>query len=315
MPDGTDTWMSYRWDFDDPLNNTGSVSRDGTHAYSVAKTYNVKLMVTSRDDCKDSLTQIYTDIYPQPKAGFISEDSLCLGTSINLKDSSTPFFGNISEWYWKLGDNSNNTLESIQHNYGNAGIFNIQHYIKTSIGCISDTASKLVNVYDYPKISAGPDLAVLDDGQKKIAATAGGKILSYQWSPSIYLSSKDSLQPVIVRPKNDQVYTLMVTGRGNCISRDEMNMKVVTLPKPPNTFTPNGDGINDTWEIQYLDQYPDCQVEVYTSSGQIIYRSTGYPRAWDGKSNGRDLPAGTYYFVIDPKNGRPKMAGYVQILK
>ena len=131
----------------------------------------------------------------------------------------------------------------------------------------------------------------------------------------MYLSSADSLQPFIIKPQEDQTYLLTVRGRGNCISTDAMNMTVIRLPKPPNTFTPNGDGINDTWEIQYLDQYPDCQVEVYTSSGQIIYRSTGYPRAWDGKSNGRDLPAGTYYFVIDPKNGRPKMAGYVQILK
>lgn len=137
----------------------------------------------------------------------------------------------------------------------------------------------------------------------------------YQWSPSIYLSSKDSLQPFVIQPKQDQIYTLRVIGRGNCTSSDVMKMKVVTLPKPPNTFTPNGDGINDTWEIMYLDQYPKCITEIYTTSGQLVHQSTGYPKPWDGKNKGRELPAGTYYYVIDPKNGRPPFAGYVQIIK
>ena len=315
IADGSDNFLTYKWDFDDPLNKTSSVNRDGDHVYFQTGSYNVKLVITSRDNCKDSLTKIFSDIFPQPKAMFVSEDSLCLDEILHLRDSSKALNGTIAEYYWMLGDNNSSTGQSISHRYGNAGAFTISHYIKTSLGCNSDTASKTINVFNYPLISAGPDMKVLDDGQKKIAATASGTIISYQWTPSLYLSSADSLQPFIIKPQEDQTYLLTVRGRGNCISTDAMNMTVIRLPKPPNTFTPNGDGINDTWEIQYLDQYPDCQVEVYTSSGQIIYRSTGYPRAWDGKSNGRDLPAGTYYFVIDPKNGRPKMAGYVQILK
>jgi gliding motility-associated-like protein len=315
IADGTDNFMTYRWDFDDPLNKTASVNRDGDHVYFQTGSYNVKLVITSRDNCNDSLSKIFSDIYPQPKSMFVSEDSLCLGEILHLQDSSKALNGTITEYYWILGDNNSATGPSLTHRYGNARAFTISHFIKTSLGCYSDTAKKSVNVFNYPVISAGPDLNVLDDGQKKIAATASGTILSYRWTPSLYLSSSDSLQPYIIKPQEDQTYVLTVRGRGNCISTDAMNMKVVRLPKPPNTFTPNGDGINDTWEIQYLDQYPECQVEIYTSGGQIIYKSTGYAKAWDGKNNGRDLPAGTYYFVIDPKNGRAKMAGYVQILK
>jgi gliding motility-associated-like protein len=87
----------------------------------------------------------------------------------------------------------------------------------------------------------------------------------------------------------------------------------LTLPKPPNTFTPNGDGINDAWEIKYLDQYPGCVVEVYTTAGQIIYKNTGYTIPWDGTNKGAKVSAGTYYYVIDPKNGRKTMAGYVTV--
>jgi gliding motility-associated-like protein len=87
------------------------------------------------------------------------------------------------------------------------------------------------------------------------------------------------------------------------------------MPKPPNTFTPNGDGINDTWEIKYLDQYQGCRIEVYTANGQLVYTDVGYTKPWDGNFKGNKLPTGTYYYVIDPKNGRKKIAGYVTILK
>ena len=315
IADGTDNLLSYRWNFNDPMNNSSSVNKDGDHIFTQTGLYNVKLVVTSRDNCIDSLTKVFSDIFPQPRSHFKSEDSLCLGQLLRLQDSSIVLNGLIEESFWHLGDNSSSAGKSISHQYRNAGAFTISHCIRSTLGCYSDTIRKTVNVYDYPKVSAGPDLNVLDDGQKKIMATANGTILSYKWTSPLYLSNADSLQPFIIKPQEDQTYVLTVIGRGNCISTDAMNMKVVRLPKPPNTFTPNGDGINDTWEIQYLDQYPDCQVEIYTTSGQIVYKSNGYPRAWDGKSKGRDLPAGTYYFVIDPKNGRSKMAGFVQMLK
>lgn len=315
IEDGTENLFSYKWNFNDPLNNTSSVNKDGDHVYTKTGSYNVKLIITSRNNCIDSITKIFTDIYPQPKTYFISEDSLCLGKLLHLQDSSVVLNGLIEENFWTLGDNNSSKGSSFTHQYRNAGSFSVVHYIRSTLGCYSDTAKKTVNVFNYPKVSAGPDMSVLDDGKKKILGTASGTILSYKWTPALYLSNSDSLQPFIIKPQTDQTYLLSVRGRGNCYSSDDMKMQVVRLPKPSNTFTPNNDGINDIWEIQYLDQYPDCKVEVYTSRGQLVFRSSGYPKPWDGKYNGRDLPSGTYYYVIDPKNGRSRMAGYLQILK
>jgi gliding motility-associated-like protein len=94
-------------------------------------------------------------------------------------------------------------------------------------------------------------------------------------------------------------------------------MLVTVLKKPviPNTFTPNGDGFNDRWEIRFLDTYAGAIVEVYNTAGQLVFRSVGYNQPWDGTMNGRPLPAGTYYYVVDAKNGRPKVAGYVTLIK
>lgn len=83
----------------------------------------------------------------------------------------------------------------------------------------------------------------------------------------------------------------------------------------PNAFSPNGDGINDTWKIRYLESYPGATVEVYDRYGQLVFRSQGYDKEWDGIYNGQPLPVATYYYIINPKNGRKIVTGSVTIIK
>jgi gliding motility-associated-like protein len=89
----------------------------------------------------------------------------------------------------------------------------------------------------------------------------------------------------------------------------------VDKPIIPNTFTPNGDGVNDAWEIQYLESYPEVRVDIFNRFGVRVYASIGYNKPWNGTLNGSDLPVGTYYYVIDPKLGIPPYSGWVTILR
>jgi gliding motility-associated-like protein len=86
-------------------------------------------------------------------------------------------------------------------------------------------------------------------------------------------------------------------------------------PNIPNTFSPNGDGIHDKWEIKYLNTYPGCTVEIYNRYGQLVFQSTSYNKPWDGTFKDKQLPAGTYYYIINPKNGRKQMSGFVDIIR
>jgi len=84
---------------------------------------------------------------------------------------------------------------------------------------------------------------------------------------------------------------------------------------PPNAFTPNGDGINDNWEIKHLDLYANCTVEVLNRYGQKVYYSNGYPAPWNGKLNGTNLPVGTYYYIIKLTSAAKPVTGYLAILR
>jgi len=313
IPDNSS--MTYRWDFGDILDNSASVTKDGVHTFTALGTYQVKLIVTSVNSCKDSITRIFKDVFPQPKAGFSSADSACVGIGILFTDTSSTVNGTFTNWYWELGDKMQETKNIFSYTYNTEGTYTINLYARTSIGCYTDTISKRIMIFAYPRVNAGPDLFVLDDGQEQIKATATGSSLVYKWTPTTYLSDSNILNPFIIRPKDSLIYRLTVTDKGNCSAYDEMKMIPLEMPRPPNTFTPNGDGVNDNWQILNLKEYEGCIVEIYTSSGKLIYRSIGYTKPWDGSFNGKPVPAGTYYYVIDPKSGRQKQAGYITIFK
>ena len=84
---------------------------------------------------------------------------------------------------------------------------------------------------------------------------------------------------------------------------------------PTNAFTPNDDGINDTWSIPLIRLFPQCVVDVYNRYGQVVFHSYGYSKPWDGKVNGKSLPVATYYYVIKLSSLHPPVSGTVTILK
>jgi gliding motility-associated-like protein len=90
---------------------------------------------------------------------------------------------------------------------------------------------------------------------------------------------------------------------------------LLKTPVIPSVFTPNGDGIHDKWVIKHLESYPGCVVEIYNRYGQSVYKMINYSAPWDGRVNGKDLPVGTYYYIIDPKNGRQPIKGSVTIIR
>jgi gliding motility-associated-like protein len=80
----------------------------------------------------------------------------------------------------------------------------------------------------------------------------------------------------------------------------------------PNTFTPNGDGDNDFFVVVGLENYPNATVEVFNRWGNIVYSGDPYRNEWNGNSNaGQPLPVGTYYYILDLKDGNPGLSGFV----
>ncbi len=194
------------------------------------------------------------------------------------------------------------------------GIDSIKYSVTASNGCKADTTGAIV-VYPTPVMTAGPDKYLLEGSYITLDGKATGNNLTYLWTPPDFLDKTTILNPRVTAPR-DITYSLLVTSANGCKASDEVIVKLLKDIKVPNAFSPNGDGINDTWVILYLDGYPDCTVDVYNRYGQVVYHSTGgYTRPWDGKLNSQPLPVGTYYWIINPRNGRTQENGSVTILR
>ena len=318
MADGTDNALTYRWNFGDATSTSNtSSSKNPTHIYTSTGPYNVLLECTSGSGCIKDTTIALTTIHPKPTANFTSDSaSLCEKQFVQFKDLSTGADGTINAWSWNFGNGQTTNVKiPTTQTYITAGTYNIKLQVKNNFGCLADT-TKIFKVYSYPVISAGPDRVLLEGGELTINATATGNRLTYSWLPTTFLYTANLLQPIIRGLNNDITYQLTVTAEGGCYKKDAVLIEILRAPVIPNTFTPNGDGANETWVIKNLENYPNCKIQVFNRYGQIVYEANSYtPPGWNGTYNGKSLPFGTYYYIIEPGSGRKPMSGYVTILK
>ena len=312
------TALTYAWNFGDgsPISTAVAPS----HVFPDVGPYTVTLTARSVDGCIRSFSRLVDFIHPQPKAAFtLSKPHVCLGDAVVFTDVTNPLDGFTTDWYWDLGDRSLRNTAGFSHIYTDSMEYNISLYTINSHGCHSDTLNRLFKVYPNPTAYAGLDKKVLQGNSIAMQdATASGVNLQYLWTPNLYFTNADNrvLRPVAVDVREDVTYTLFVVARGGCTHTDQVFIKVLKPPAIPNTFTPNNDGTNDFWTIGYLSDYADCRVQVFTRTGQLVYQSgRGYPVPWNGTKNGKPLPFDTYYYIIEPGNGRLPLTGYVTIVK
>lgn len=318
VPLNTPASLSYLWDFGDPPSGVVNTSTgvNPSHTYTGTGPYNVKLQATTVEGCVHDTTIVLNSIHPQPVGSFRTDKvDVCIGGSITFTSTSNPADGTTTSWNWDLANGNTRAVPAFTYTYPSLGTYDVTHYIINSFGCKSSVATTTVSVNPYPVVDAGPRKYMLEGGAVELTPVLNIPYpVTYLWRPGRYLNDSTVSNP-IARPPDDQYFTLIVTSYKGCSSSDTMFVKVLKMPGIPNIFSPNGDGIHDTWDIQYLDTYPGCTVDVVNRYGQLVYHSTGYPRPWDGKVNGKDAPVGTYYYVIDPKNGRKPVTGYVDIIR
>ncbi|MBC7758487.1 MAG: PKD domain-containing protein [Phormidesmis sp. FL-bin-119] len=193
------------------------------------------------------------------------------------------------------------------------GIHTLTYTFVADNGCI-DSKTQTITVNPVPTAELGPDLFIIDGRTIKLPATVSGNIVSYKWFPSTYLDKDDILFPEATATE-DITYTLLVTTDKGCIASSNVFIKVLKMPQVPNTFTPNGDGVNDTWNVKYLADYPGATVDIFNRFGVKLYQIVNYISPWDGTKNGTELPVGTYYYVINPRNERKPIYGSVTIIR
>lgn len=163
----------------------------------------------------------------------------------------------------------------------------------------TDTAQAALTVVQLPKPNAGRDTFTREGQPIQLQGSITGNHAGYQWLPVSLLNDATVLTPLAL-PTDDTSFILKVQALQSCGEvSDTVKVKVFKRLDIPNSFSPNGDGINDTWRADALLAYPRCRIMVFNRNGNVVYESNGYKGPWNGTFQGKLLPAGTYYYIIE----------------
>jgi len=111
-------------------------------------------------------------------------------------------------------------------------------------------------------------------------------------------------------------YSVTVIDGNSCIEDTFFVIATMTSACIPNVFTPNSDGINDTWSLEDTFLYEDSEVKIYGRFGRLLFHSVGYHDKWDGSNKkGNAVPDGVYFYSIDIGHGFDQINGTVTILR
>lgn len=164
-------------------------------------------------------------------------------------------------------------------------------------------------------VDAGPDFEIDAGESVQLQGTTTESII--EWQPAIFMSNPFVINPVVSPPTDIEYY--LTVSNGTCTIQDICKIKVKEAITIPNTFSPNNDGSNDTWEILGIEKYPNCLVQVFNRWGQEVFKTTGYSlnKRWDGTNKGKPLASSSYFYVIDLRVDEftEPFKGYVSIIR
>jgi gliding motility-associated-like protein len=172
--------------------------------------------------------------------------------------------------------------------------------------------------------ASGPPLEISSDSSplfifagQQASLTVGGAPAgaSYSWSPAEFVSNPTGQNPSAF-PTETTAFAVQ-SNIGTCLVSDTVIVPVGVPINYGNAISPNGDNVNDSWEIEGIEKFDRAEINIYDRWGQNVFRSIGYATAWDGTNRGKKLPTGSYYYVIElnsPVVYIEPFTGYISVL-
>lgn len=265
--------------------------------------------------CRDS-SQIRVEVYPQPEANLSHTDAAgCAPHQVFFASQSQMATAHL----WNFGDGSPvQNLSEVDHEFNSPGDYQVVLTVVSDHGCV-DTATVQVAALTGPMLSVNtypllPAELVLPQAEVKLEET-GGEASQWNWVfPDESQLGGQSVSFPFEEPGTHYV-RLRATNSEGCPSEMLVGPFVVVAPDLdiPNVFSPNQDGINDRFLVNYTGQEPFL-LQIFDRWGTLHYEGRDKMEGWDGRSDsGASLGEGTYYYVL--AIGKRKYNGHLTLVR
>lgn len=264
-------------------NSNGQIISGNTNLNIGLNAFDVK--IKSSLGCYQNVKLSLT-LNSKPKIDLPAEAEFCDNVGTPLKVD----FVNGYSYLWNIGETSNSIIADKEQTYTVT--------VTTPSGCVN-TGSTIVK---KAKLAEIQNIVINNSNATIIMSFAGN-----------YLYSLDQINwqnSNLFENLTNGNYTVYVKTKLGC----DLGSKSFTIFSLSNIISPNGDGINDTWKITGLENYPESQIKIFDKHGTIVVNKVtkGEAYEWNGESNGRKLPTDSYWYQIKISDGRI-LEGYVVI--
>jgi gliding motility-associated-like protein len=314
FPNGGNGVFSFQWESSTTGANykeiAGATGQSYTPDEVLTQTTWYRRKVLTNASCAEQISNaVKIELIPQPTAPTVSHAAICPGNRVTLE--AIAMAGLLVEWYdAPEGGNLLFTGSSYRTPVlATTTSFWVQTVNSNSCGSAVRQEAKVLVV--PPQVTVSKDITIVEGKPVQLSATGGA---SYSWTPKTGLSDPEVANPV-VRPVETTTYTVTINTKEGCTVVRQVTITVHPRITAANVLTPNGDGFNDNFEIKNIENYPDCQVEIFTRWGEKVFESKGYKEPWNGTKNGNALPMAAYYYIIRPNKNDKPISGSVTIVK
>lgn len=329
---------NYDWDFNNTVATTEASGTQVNYTFTTAGTQTVNMILTTDKGCKNTIPgTVYINYNPKPN--FTSPKRAgCADLCTTILDSSATLTAPAknSYWEWSFG-NGQTIIHSNANNssnvcYGNTSNFTTQNYtlkliLRSDSGCVDSIIKpNYITVYPNPKADfdwTGEDGTILTPLVKFTNTSQGYS--NYQW----YFNDGSAIDSITRNPNhyfNTDVmnsYNVFLAVRNQYGCKDTVTKLVDIGPSftfyIPNAFTPNGDGVNDTFTGKGIG-IKTFNMWVFDRWGEMLYYTQDIDKGWDGNVKGNKIDTKMDVFqwkviIMDVNNKQHEYVGHVSLIK
>ena len=286
--------------------------------------------VTVTDNCEtpSQIDSLLVDWYDLPTVTFDSDtNNGCYPVQVYFYNTTN--ISQVASCDWDLGNGFSSTnTDTVINTYANPGIYNVFLEVTSPEGCINDTTFyNFIEIYDYPTAGfiSNPNPGSILTPKVQFSDSSSSDVVFFEWTfydstYSLVGTSNDQNPTFIFSNTIEQDYPveLYVENQYGC-SDSIFGVQVIQGQYAfymPNSFTPNGDGLNDYfYPIADKVDFSNYQFQVFNRWGEVVFSSMDLTERWDGTFKGQPAIADAYLWTINLKNSNTgelkEIKGYV----
>lgn len=282
--------------------STGVADFNTDHLYNKPGTFLANLHVVTNSTCAEDYTDtVHVHQTPHPLISVVS--ALCTGLIQFNGNTTVPPLEPLS-WAWDFNNGQTSKDQNPTADF-KPGNYTVKLQTAVPYGC-ADTISQPITVNPLPEIKGPREINTPVGIPITIPFTYSDNVTTWAWTPTQNLDCSTCANPVATLVFKHE-YEVTVTDANNCMSSDSILIITICNDKNyfiPNTFTPNGDGVNDYFYPRGSNLYNIQSLQVFNRWGQVVFERKNFPAndatlGWDGKINGRPAPADAYVYIAE----------------